>query len=164
MREMKVPIISLYSLSIVLIATFFFILVFSRTIKKLKNNRRFKNEKAYATNSQQAYMDDINKSKFNIKILRVIRDKQTFKVYIVNKGEKLFHLQCEGIENSIAKLEIEEVDTDVDNNETSVILITSKEDEIKDVELFLKYFTKEKYHKIKRVRINLSTTEINLVE
>lgn len=109
-------------------------------------------------------MDDINKSKFNIKILRVIRDKQTFKVYIVNKGEKLFHLQCEGIENSIAKLEIEEVDTDVDNNETSVILITSKEDEIKDVELFLKYFTKEKYHKIKRVRINLSTTEINLVE
>lgn len=156
---MKFPLISYYSFYICFCATLYLIL----SLIKMKQAKKKDNIENDLVERSNIYAKDIHIGKFALKILKIIYYQNMFKIFFVNCGEKLINLQCEGLNNN-AKLEIEEIDANVSNNETGVIIVTNKKDDLREVELLFKYFSEQKYYKTKHVKINITTKEINIVE
>jgi hypothetical protein len=113
---------------------------------------------------EQSYSKVIAKSKFEIRVLKILKSADELKIFFVNQGEKLYDLKCQGISSYLVILEIESVDLIIDNNETGVILIKDITNNLSEVELLFEYMTDEKIDKKKRVSINTVTKDIAYLE
>jgi len=99
-------------------------------------------------------------SKFDLKILKILKNANELKIFFVNQGEKLYNLKCQGLSPYKVILELESVDLKLDTNEPGVILIKDTTSNLLEVELLFEYVTDQKENRMKRVSINTVTKEI----
>jgi len=159
---MKIPNFSLYSITLSLIAFTYLIL----SLKKMMTNsdsvdslENFK--KKPPIDKLKSYSEAIAKSKFTIKILKILKRSNELKIFFVNQGEKLYNLKCQGVSPYKVILELESADLNLNTNEPGVILIKDIMSDMPEVELIFEYMTDQKVNKIKRVSVNTATKEIS---
>ena len=157
---MNIPFLSLYSFWISIIALTYLILSLKKMITNSDSDslENFKNKPPI--DRLKSYSETIAKSKFNIRILKILHNVNELKIFFVNKGEKLCNLKCLGISPYKVILEIENAELNVDTNEPGVILIKDIISDVPEVELIFEYMKDQKEIKMKRVSINTVTKEI----
>jgi hypothetical protein len=159
---MNLPFLSLYSLWISLIALTYLILSLKKMITNSDSVDSLENfKKKPPIDKLRSYSEAIAKSKFNIRILKILKGANELKIFFVNQGENLYNLKCQGVSPNKVFLELESADLKLDINEPGVILIKDIVGEVPDVELIFEYMTDQKVNKMKRVSINTVTKEIS---
>jgi hypothetical protein len=73
----------------------------------------------------KSYSEAIAKSKFNIRILKILKGANELKIFFVNQGEKLYNLKCKGNSPYKVILELESVDLKLDANEPGAIILSA---------------------------------------
>ena len=160
---MKIPIFSLYSFSISLIAMTYLILTVIKIINQSKSDESLIKLKNEPLDKLQINYKVAMVSKFDLKILKILKNANELKIFFVNQGEKLYNLKCQGISTYQVILELESVDLNLDTNEPGVILIKDTTSNLLEVELLFEYVTDQKENRMKRVSINTVTKEITFM-
>jgi len=157
---MNIPIFSLYSLSISLIAMTYLVLSAIKIINQSKSDESLIKLKNEPLGKPQINNKVATVSKFDLKILKILKNANELKIFFVNKGDKLFNLHCDGNGLYSVILEIESVDVDVDKNETGVFLIKDIAFDFHEIELIIEYQTEYLSTQKKKISINTFTKEI----
>src|ERR1035437_1996405 len=141
---MKIPDLSLYSLCISLIALAYLILSLKKMITNSDSDDSIENfKKKQPIDRLKNYSEAIAKSRFNIRILKILQSANELKIFFVNQGEKLYNLRCQGVSQYNVILELESVDLKLDTNEPGVILIKDIMSNMSEVELRSEEHTSE---------------------